>query len=291
MPQQMDIKSQLRRFIPNVFWQTAGFCTRLPVYWRLDRSEHLRVRQRVEGLPLFVTPNACVFIPESVTAYMNWRSSAIECPDSSIEARDFLRLAEGRDSFFDVGAQTGFMSALFACSRKGLARLVSVEPDPQVECMLNRARELNMRSGVDWLICTEALSDCEGRFEMPICNYLRESMEVRPSSVRYASVRSRSLGSLIDQLGWKPDVIKIDVESYEYEILNSSMDVIAELKPALQVEVHWKILEDRKLDPDDFLVPLRQLGYRGIRSKYRDLPQWNRARSRETVSRMSLVNG
>jgi hypothetical protein len=100
----MSIKSNLRSIIPSGLWQTVGFCKRLPVYWHLDRSESLRVKRGIEGLPLFVTSDVFVLIPESVTAYMNWRSHAIEDPTSSPETTDFLELAKGRKALIDIGA-------------------------------------------------------------------------------------------------------------------------------------------------------------------------------------------
>jgi FkbM family methyltransferase len=269
-------------------WQTAGFCKRLPAYWKLDRSESLRLRRDVDGLPLFITPEVFVQIPESVSAYTNWRDHGIEDPDSSAEASAFLDLARGRSALIDIGAQTGFMSALFAKSRVGPTRILSVEPDRQVHQILARARELNLRPELEWDVWHEAVSNVDGTLIMPISNTVRERMLGRSELGKPIEVPSRSFGELIRRVGWNPDIVKIDVESFEHEILSSAMSVLAETKPALQLEVHWEMLAKRGRSADDFLVPLAELGYRGTATKYRRLDNWRRAARSEPVSRLSL---
>ena len=54
------VRAALRRALPFTPWQTAGFVKRLPSYWRIDRSQALRVRNGVCGLPLYVTDSLSV---------------------------------------------------------------------------------------------------------------------------------------------------------------------------------------------------------------------------------------
>jgi FkbM family methyltransferase len=284
----MSLKDNFRSLIPSGVWQTLGFCKRLPVYWQLDRSESLRVRNRIEGLPIFVTPEIFVMIPESITAYICWESHAIVDTASSIETTDFLELAKGRSAFIDIGAQTGFMSALFARSRTGPTQILSLEPDPLVHAVLGRAMELNRSQNTNWTILHEAVSNVSGTISMPISNTVYESGTRQSQVGKLIQVPSRRLNELVESLGWTPDIIKIDVESFEFEILTTSMEVLAKVKPALQLEVHWEILKQRGLDASRFLKPLADLGYRGIRKKYRGLAEWQRAGGRETVSRLAL---
>jgi FkbM family methyltransferase len=284
----MNIRNTLFKITPNAVWSFAGFIKRLPVYWKLDRSENLRVRRGIEGLPLFVTPDVHVCIPESVTAYQNWRAHGIEDPTSSVETTDFLELATGKRAFIDVGAQTGFMSALFAKSRSGAMKIISVEPDPQVHAILERARVLNAGTECDWTILHQAVSDTSGTISMPISNSLYESGKGKTEVGKQIEVRSTTLNELVESLGWAPDIIKIDVESFEYEILTTSLELISRLKPALQLEVHWEILRQRGLGPERFLKPLADIGYRGIRKRYRGLPDWMDAERKEKITRLSI---
>jgi FkbM family methyltransferase len=284
----MRLKKKLKSIVPSGLWQFAGFCKRLPVYWRIDRSESLRVQQGLEGLPLFVTRDLCVQIPESVTAYVNWRAHGIEDAASWAEVRDFLKLAEGRVALIDIGAQTGSISAFFARSRTGPARILSMEPDAQVQAILARARDLNSPPGIDWEIRHEAVSDHVGTIEMPISNTPFETQKGMADFGRRIVVPSQTLTSLVASLDWVPDLVKIDVESFEYEILTASLPLIERIRPALQLEVHWEILRLRHLDAMDFLTPLGAMGYRGIRAHYRNPRDWEAAGRREAVSRLSL---
>jgi len=284
----MSLKNKLKSFVPSGLWQFGGFCKRLPTYWRIDRSESLRVQRGLEGLPLFITPDIHVQIPENVTAYVNWRSHGIEDHDGWLEVRDFLKLSKGRSALIDIGAQTGSISAFFARSRKGAARILSMEPDAQVQAILSRARELNSPRGIDWEIRHEAVSDHIGTIEMPISNTPFETQKGMADFGKLITVPSQTLTALIESLDWVPDLVKIDVESFEYEILTSSLPLIERIKPALQLEVHWEILKRRNLDAMDFLTPLAAMGYRGIRSQYRNPGDWAAAARREAVSRISL---
>jgi hypothetical protein len=60
------------------------------------------------------------------------------------------------------------------------------------------------------------------------------------------------------------------------------------LADALQLEVHWEMLAARGCAAADFLAPLADIGYRGIRRRYRDYDASQRAGRSEPVSRMAL---
>jgi FkbM family methyltransferase len=277
----------MRDTVPFPIWQTLGFIRRIPSYWRMDRSEALRIRKRTPGLPLYVQSGLNVFPPESVTAYLNWQHHGIEINESSTEAREFLELSNGRAALIDIGAQTGFMSALFARSRSRPCHILSVEPDPQVLPLLQRAVALNSGDHIQWTIAASAISDLSGRLIMPVSNRLHENAAT-VIKVSEIEVPVMTLAELLSSISWTPDIIKIDVESFEHEILCSSLSEIEKQKPALQLEVHWKMLEDRGKNPADFLAPLASMGYRGLRVAYRDLNRWMRAGRSEAVSRLAL---
>ena len=282
------LRTAVRSATPFAIWQTLGFVKRIPSYWRMDRSEAMRVRNRTPGLPLYIKNAVTVFPPESVTAYLNWQHHGIEVNESSLEAREFLELSKGRTALIDIGAQTGFMSALFARSRSYACHILSVEPDPQVLPLLERAVTLNTGPQIDWQIMSEAVSDGAGQLIMPVSNRLHENAikGIRASEIE---VPVTTLPNLLQSIDWRPDIMKIDVESFEHEILCSSLPVIERIRPALQLEVHWEMLEKRGRNPIDFLAPLESIGYRGLRRQYRDLQKWMRAGRSEAVSRLAIA--
>jgi FkbM family methyltransferase len=284
---KQKVRATLRANIPFSLWHIVGFASRVPSYWHIDRSRALGIRNQIGGLPLYVAGDIHVFPPESLTAYLNWHHHGVEFNESRTEARAFIDLSQGRSGLLDIGAQTGFMSALFARSRSHPARILSVEPDPQVHPLLKRARELNVDHHLDWEIAPTAVSDISGRLLMPISNKLHEFGGEAPKPPEI-EVPVTTLTDLLDSIDWSPDIIKIDVESFEYEILCSSLAVIEALKPGLQLEVHWQMLAKQEKDPSDFLAPLAAIGYRGLQNGYRNLDRWLRASRNEPVSRLSL---
>ena len=135
----------LRKWAPSGVRQALGFITRLGTYWRIDRSNSLRVREGVAQPALYVNRSLSVIPPESITAFLNWQYHGVEMNESSTEAAEFLELCKGRRHLFDIGAQTGFMSALFARFQPN-CRILSVEPDPQVLPILRRAGSAELRA-------------------------------------------------------------------------------------------------------------------------------------------------
>ena len=84
------------------------------------------------------------------------------------------------------------------------------------------------------------------------------------------------------------DIVKIDTESFEYEIICPALSLFERFRPALQLEVHWEMLAARGRAAADFLGPLADMGYRGIRRRYRTYDAWQRAARSEAISRMAL---
>jgi FkbM family methyltransferase len=229
-----------------------------------------------------------VLSPESVTTYFNWQYHGLEVNESSRETLDFLGLAENRGALLDIGAQTGFMSAIFARSRRTPAKILSVEPDPQCLPVLRRTVELNSGADIHWQIAPLALSDAPGRIRLPVSNRFYESALPEDEGRGEIEVEAKTLVDLVAGLSWQPDIIKIDTESFEHEIICPALGLFERLRPALQLEVHWEMLAARGRAAADFLAPLADIGYRGIRRRYRDYDAWQRAGRSEPVSRMAL---
>ena len=284
----MSFRNQLKSVLPPSLWMFAGFCKRLPAYWRLDRSDSLRVKNGDEGLILYITPETLVEIPENLSAFINWHTHALTDPSSAQELQDFIELAKGKTAFIDIGAQTGFISAVFSRIAKAPAMMASLEPDPQVHEILEEARDRNRVAGIDWQIIHSAVSNISGKLLMPVSNTVLDKRSPKIAFGEMIPVSATTLDDLVISLGWEPDIIKIDVESYEYEILNSSWGLIERLRPAIQLEIHWQLLKSRNLDGLEIMKRLHELDYRGPARKSFGFRQWKKLSENETVSRFSL---
>lgn len=283
----MNLKNTFRKMTPELLWQTLGFIKRSPGYWLMDRSDSLRLKHNQREGYFYVRDDLCVHAPENITAHICWRAHGFEDTSSRHETQDFLQLSEGCSGLIDIGGQTGFMSALFAQSRAGDYRILSVEPDPLILPILKRAKELNQTTRGQWDIAEMAVSDVDGLISFLVSNPIFD-LPVNARQDESREVKAIKLSTLLDSLSWTPDIVKVDVESFEHEILAASMDSIAKIKPKLQLEVHWEILERRGKSARGFLGPLYDLGYRGLRRKLHDLAAWERDGRSNIVTRLSL---
>ena len=56
--------------------------------------------------------------------------------------------------------------------------------------------------------------------------------------------------------------MKIDIESFEYELIQSSLDILRRWKPRIMLELHVDLLRERNRDPLFILASLDSIGYR-----------------------------
>ena len=83
-----------------------------------------------------------------------------------------------------------------------------------------------------------------------------------------------TLPTLCEGLGFRPDLIKLDVESSEYEILFDSIEFLKSCRPRLCIELHNDMLERRGLTGVTIIKRLASIGYRIIHT---DTPRWEQA--------------
>jgi FkbM family methyltransferase len=156
------------------------------------------------------------------------------------------RLRPG-DCAWDVGANVGVYSELFAAAVGPAGKVISFEPAGACVAMLE-AQSRDRAGGASWEVVPVALSDEDGEAWLSVGdgdtfpgNHL-----VSGQQGAAVPVRTRRGDSLIAAGRTAPAFIKIDVEGFEGEVLDglgASLD-----RPALHtvcVEVHFSILTGR----------------------------------------------
>lgn len=144
------------------------------------------------------------------------------------------------DVVFDVGANVGFYTKSFARLSK---KVFAIEPDPStVEILKNNLVAEKVDENVE--IVNKALGSENGSLKF---------MSDRPGHVTNGihkngnmEVEVITLDSLCKETGVWPDVVKIDVEGYEYEVLKGSYEALKNAR-VIGIEVHAAILESRGL--------------------------------------------
>jgi FkbM family methyltransferase len=151
------------------------------------------------------------------------------------------------DCVWDVGANVGLYSEMFALTVGPSGKVESFEPSPA--CVAALERRLRDRSaGASWEVVPIALSDVDGDGWLSLgdggtapSNHLASSDDA--SVIRVKTARG---DSLLAQGYGPPAVIKIDVEGFEGEVLDGMSSVLADASlRAVCVEVHFSQLAGR----------------------------------------------
>jgi hypothetical protein len=74
-------------------------------------------------------------------------------------------------------------------------------------------------------------------------------------------IRQYTLNGLSRLTGLQPTHVKIDVESFEREVLDGGAELLAAARPILFLELHRKMLMDRGIDPVWVVKRVREIGY------------------------------
>lgn len=144
------------------------------------------------------------------------------------------------DVVVDCGANHGFSTVLFSQWTGESGKVCAFEPSPHNFGILQKNLLLNNIHNVD--ARQVAVGACEGELEMtthPNSAVIRR----RPKNYPFQMVPVRPLDVELD--GIKVDFIKIDVEGYEFEVLEGAQKILRDL-PALAVEVHVLMYPERE---------------------------------------------
>lgn len=172
------------------------------------------------------------------------------------EFLQFLDLAEGCTRLLDLGASAGIFSAFFATSRKH-SEIVSVEPDLPSFDLLAETIEANKRAGGSWKRERIVIGDRNGSIRFSSSGL---GGNVVPADQAGEDLPMETLATLCERLQFVPEIIKVDVESFEYEALAGSLDWLKKTRPRLKLELHWNLLLQRGKDPAAFLRLLESAG-------------------------------
>jgi len=160
--------------------------------------------------------------------------------------------------FFDVGSNIGIYTLVGAHLVGPRGKVYSFEPDPQNVTWLERNIALNRLHNVQ--IHEDAVGETYG--ELP---FFQDTTTSRTSSIledvwtpdaeqrTQITVQIKPLDHYVDELD-RIDVIKIDVENYEYEVLSGAKTLLQKFRPVLFIE-----MSSRKKDAS--LQILEELGY------------------------------
>jgi FkbM family methyltransferase len=150
------------------------------------------------------------------------------------------------DCVWDVGANVGLYSELFAAAVGPYGKVISFEPSPGCVAIIEERRRNSI--GTSWEVIAGALSDEDGDGWLSVLdgstapgNHLANS-----AGASTVAVRKYRADSIVLAGHTVPAVIKIDVEGFEGEVFDGMTSVLD--LPSLRaicVEVHFRVLNER----------------------------------------------
>ncbi len=136
---------------------------------------------------------------------------------------------------FDIGANLGFYSAMFAAQIGPQGRVVAFEPAPQV---FGKLRATIARNRLDQVVALNL--GCGSVAGEPVLRQISASTgtgSLVGGEGAGEAVRIRPLDEIPEARERPPQLIKIDVEGFEPEVLDGARSILGEHRPILYIEL------------------------------------------------------
>lgn len=183
-------------------------------------------------------------------------------PDTLAALRRVLRPG---DTFIDIGANEGYFSVIAAPLVGSTGRIVAVEPQSRLREVLRRNFELNGCPQVEHLATT--VSDRSGTVDLHLAPDVNSGSSGLAAATRYRvpteTVPTLTLAQLLEAVNPAgAPVVKMDIESWEYEAILGSPEVFLNGRiRALVLELHYPMMRRRGRPPAEVPDFLRASGY------------------------------
>ncbi len=156
----------------------------------------------------------------------------------------FKKMVKNAQIVFDIGAHIGYYSLIAAAF--GVKKVVAFEIHDAFTKILLRHAKANCFNNIQIINRPVGLSGKEITFE----NY---GVKTKKTAI--------SLDEFCDNLVLYPEVIKIDVEGYEYDVLQGGYKMLSKTKPLILLGLHPKKLLAMDYNTDQVLNLLINSGY------------------------------
>ena len=150
--------------------------------------------------------------------------------------------------FLDVGAHFGLWSVYAAAIVGRTGKVLAFEPSPAFAVLRENAA---LNSTVQAFQYGLGAQDGEATFfDQGTASSGSFVNDVTKMNERYQptvpiggnTVEIRALDTLTAEFGVRPDLIKVDVEGFEYEVMRGAENVLQKVRPIMLIEIHpWQL--------------------------------------------------
>jgi FkbM family methyltransferase len=187
-----------------------------------------------------------------------------EGPYEQFQAQILFALGKSANGFLDIGANMGFYSLALATLNPAL-NVQSFEPQPQIYSCFSTNVSLNkLESQVK--IYNYGLGSKEENLNMYIPSFTGSgggsfaNLHKEEGDPEEFLVPVRPLDTLVHPNS-NFDLIKVDVEGFEFEVLKGGLKLIESDKPTIVIELLRKWMKPFGKQPQDVINLLEPLGY------------------------------
>ena len=164
----------------------------------------------------------------------------------------------------DVGANLGYFAFLESLKVGKTGKVIGVEPAPSTFELFKKNIKLQKYQNISSY--NFAFTNKESIVDFFVSNssnwsrIIEEKDNDHGDKGNIIKIKCRTIDNFIDEIKLnKLNLIKLDLEGYEYEIFEGAQKTLSKLKPMLQIEVHRDFMGIEK--SLKFLKNLKDLGY------------------------------
>lgn len=149
------------------------------------------------------------------------------------------------DTFWDIGANIGIFSMFAAKVTGPKGRVFSFEPAPDVFELLST--NIQKIASIKAVQCGVGNADTVATFASQgdsaagsfVENVTKMNEHFHPNTpIQKVEVNIRKVDTLVEELGSRPNIAKIDVEGFEIEVLKGADILLSTSHPILIIEIH-----------------------------------------------------
>jgi FkbM family methyltransferase len=188
-----------------------------------------------------------------------------EGPYEQFQAKILVTLGKSAESFFDIGANMGYYSLALAAINPAL-QVKSFEPQPEIYLKFSTNVSLNqLEPQIKIYNC--GLGSREEKLKMYIPAFTGSGggsfadLHTEEGSAEEVLVTVQSLDKLTPPNS-NVDLMKIDVEGFEFEVITGGLELIKSGKPTIIIELLRKWMKPFGRQPQDVINLLEPLGYK-----------------------------